>query len=73
MATPSGAVLRPNGRAGPDDVNNVETIEFEADEAGIYLARVEARAVPMGGSQPYALVVRGPRTKAVAAAASENP
>lgn len=73
VATPSGAVLRPNGRAGPDDVNNVETIEFEADEAGIYLARVEARAVPMGGSQPYALVVRGPRTKAVAAAASENP
>ena len=73
VQTPSGAVLHPNGRAGPDDFNNVEMIEFEADEAGIYLARVEARAVPMGGSQPYALVVRGNRTEAAPAAALETP
>ena len=72
VATPSGAVLHPNGRAGPDDVNNVETIEFEADETGIYLARVEARAVPMGGSQPYALVVRGSQAPAAAAAPAET-
>lgn len=70
---PSGARLHPNGRTGPDDLNNVEMIEFEADEAGVYLARVEARAVPRGGSQPYALVVRGPRKEAAAAAASEQP
>lgn len=73
VTTPAGAVLQANGRASPDDVNNVEMIEFEADEAGTYLARVEARAVPLGGSQPYALVVRGPRTKAATAAASEQP
>ena len=70
---PSGAWLHANGRTQPDDVNNVEMIEFEADEAGTYLARVEARAVPVGGSQPYALVVRGPRTEAAPAAASEQP
>ncbi len=73
VKTPSGAVLHANGRSGPDDVNNVEMIEFEADEAGAYLARVEARAVPMGGSQPYALVVRGPRTSAAPAATLETP
>ena len=73
VTTPAGAVLHANGRAEPDDLNNVEMIEFEADEAGLYLARVHARAVPMGGSQPYALVVRGPRTEAAAAAASEQP
>ena len=73
VSTPAGAVLHANGRASPDDVNNVEMIEFEADEAGTYLARVQARAVPMGGSQPYALVVRGPRTEAATAAASEQP
>ena len=71
--TPSGAVLHANGRNQPDDLNNVEMIEFEADEAGVYLARVEARAVPLGGSQPYALVVRGPRTSAPAAATAETP
>lgn len=73
VETPSGAVLRANGRDEPDDLNNVEMIEFEADEAGTYLARVEARAVPLGGSQPYALVVRGPRTEAATAAALEQP
>ena len=73
MRTPSGKIRFANGRSGPDDLNNVEMIEFEADEAGTYLARVQARAVPMGGSQPYALVVRGPRTEAAAAAASEQP
>ena len=73
VSTPAGAVLHANGRASPDDLNNVEMIEFEADEAGTYLARVQARAVPMGGSQPYALVVRGPQTEAATAAASEQP
>lgn len=63
VRTPSGRLLRANGRSGPDDGNNVEMIEWEADEAGTWVARVEARAVPMGGRQPYALVVRGLRTE----------
>ncbi len=70
---PSGEWLHANGRTRPDDLNNVEMIEFETDEAGTYVARVEARAVPMGGSQPYALVVRGPRTPAAPAATLETP
>ena len=73
VRTPAGALAHANGRSGPDDLNNVEMIEFEADEAGVYLARVEARAVPLGGSQPYALVVRRPRTPAPAAATAETP
>lgn len=73
VRTPSGNIRFANGRSGPDDLNNVERIECEADEAGAYLARVEARAVPMGGSQPYALVIRGPRTEAAPAAALETP
>ncbi len=67
---PSGEVLHPNGRMTPDNVNNVEMIEFEADAAGVCAVRVAARNVPMGGSQPYALVVRGPRTPAAPAAAT---
>jgi hypothetical protein len=70
---PSGKILQANGRPEPDALNNVEMIEFEADEAGTYVARVAARAVPMGGSQPYALVIRRPRMEAAAAAALENP
>ena len=70
---PSGAVVHANGQAEPDAKNNVEMIEFEADEAGTYLARVEARTVPMGGSQPYALVICRPRMEAAKAAALEKP
>ena len=73
VTSPDGAVLHANGRTRPDDLNNVEIIEFEADEAGVYLARVEARAVPMGGSQPYTLVVRGPQSPVAAAATTETP
>ncbi|MGD9612299.1 MAG: S8 family serine peptidase [Kiritimatiellia bacterium] len=73
VRSPSGALAHAIGRSGPDDLNNVEMIEFEADEAGVYLARVEARAVPLGGSQPYALVVRGPRLSAAPAATLEIP
>ena len=73
VQTPAGAIARANGRSRPDDLNNVEMIEFEADELGVYTARVEARRVSMGGSQPYALVVRGPRTNAAAAATMEIP
>ncbi len=73
VTAPDGSVQHANGRKSPDDVNNVEMIEFEADDAGTYLARVEARALPQGGSQAYALVVRGPRAPAASAASSEQP
>ena len=73
VQTPSGKVLHANGRSSPDAENNVEQIEFEADEVGAYVARVAARAVPMGGSQPYALVVRKPGTETASAATAEQP
>ena len=73
VRTPSGTILRPNGSSSSDAENNVEQIEFEADEAGAYVARVEARAVPMGGTQPYALVIRKPGTEAASAATAEQP
>jgi hypothetical protein len=57
---PGGTVLYANNRTSADATNNVEMIEFEADEAGTYTVTVNARTVPQGGSQAYALVVRGP-------------
>jgi len=57
---PSGTTLYANNRTSPDRTNNVEMIEFEADEAGTYTVTVSAYTVPQGGSQAYALVVRGP-------------
>ena len=58
---PSGSNLYANGRTSKDATNNVEMIEFAADEAGTYTVRVSARTVPSGGTQAYALVVRGPK------------
>ena len=63
---PGGSNLYANGRTSKDATNNVELIEFAADEAGTYTVRVAARTVPSGSPQPYALVVRGP-------AADETP
>lgn len=57
---PLGTMLYANNRTSADATNNVEMIEFEADEAGTYTVTVNARTVPFGGSQAYALVVRGP-------------
>ena len=68
VRTPAGTVLQANGGGTPDNRNNVELIEFTADEQGAYQVRVEARAVSMGGSQPYALVIRRSRSDAAAAA-----
>ena len=63
---PGGATNYANGRTSVDATNNVEMIELTADEAGTYTVKVVARTVPSGGSQDYALVVRGP-------AADETP
>ena len=57
---PGGGVLYANGLTNLDDLNNVEMIEFAPDEVGDYEVRVTGRTVPMGDSQDYALVVRGP-------------
>ena len=57
---PGGVTNYANGRTSKDATNNVEFIELAADEAGTYTVVVSARTVPSGGSQPYALVVRGP-------------
>ena len=57
---PGGTTNYANGRTSKDATNNVEFIELAADEAGTYTVVVAARTVPSGGSQPYALVVRGP-------------
>lgn len=64
VQTPSGNTLYANGRTSVDATNNVEMIEFTAPETGNYLVRVHGRSVPSGGSQPYALVMRGPLTPA---------
>ena len=56
---PGGTFLYANGRASVDATNNVEFIEFAPDETGDYSVRVSGRTVPSGGSQPYALVIRG--------------
>jgi hypothetical protein len=74
VRTPAGAVLHPGGGTEPDRLNNVERIDFSPGEAGEYVVRVEARHVPLGGRQPYALVIRGIASKAAAPAATmENP
>jgi hypothetical protein len=57
---PGGTTNFANNRTSKDATNNVEMIEFAADEAGTYTVVVAARTVPQGGSQAYALVVRGP-------------
>ena len=66
VVKPGGTTNYANGRTSKDATNNVELIEFAADEAGTYTVRVSARTVPSGSPQPYALVVRGP-------AADETP
>lgn len=60
---PSGSVLYPNAMDVPDSYNNVELIEFTADELGMYTVRLVGQDVPEGeNGQPYALILRGPRT-----------
>ena len=58
LLDPAGAPLRPNGLAGPDDLNNVESIDVAAAATGLWTLVVSARNVPQG-PQPYALYLRG--------------
>ncbi len=65
---PGGTTNFANGRTSKDATNNVELVEFTADEAGTYTVIVSARTVPSGSPQAYALVVRGPEADETPAA-----
>ncbi|MBR6022180.1 MAG: S8 family serine peptidase, partial [Kiritimatiellae bacterium] len=65
VTSPSGTVFYPNNLATNDRLNNVEFIEFSAPEKGPYTVTVSGYNVPETrpyGSQPFALVMRGPET-----------
>lgn len=61
IQTPSGKTLYPNGGSEADHINNVEGIDVEHPEKGVYTVKVSAYDVPSGkeGAQPYALVISG--------------
>ena len=58
LLDPSGTPHYPNGRTGPDDLNNLEGIDVAAAATGRWTLVVSARNVPQG-PQPYALYLRG--------------
>ena len=65
VVSPSGAVYYPNGLGEPDRLDNVEFVEFDAEEAGRYEIRVDAHNIAKTtglGAQPFALVLRYPKT-----------
>lgn len=65
VTSPSGTVYYPNNYGDLDHTNNVEFIEFTAPEAGSYTVNVNAYEINETdgvGSQPFALVMRGPVT-----------
>ena len=65
VTSPSGTVYYPNNYGTLDHTNNVEFIEFTAPEAGSYTVNVNAYEINKTdgvGSQPFALVMRGPVT-----------
>lgn len=56
--TPDGKVHYPNGLSGPDHTNNIEGIDCAIVPPGVCTVEVSG-VVHMGGTQPFALVVRG--------------
>lgn len=65
VTSPSGTVYYPNNYGSLDHTNNVEFIEFTAPEAGSYTVNVNAYEINETdgvGSQPFAIVMRGPVT-----------
>ena len=65
VTSPSGTVYYPNNLATNDRLNNVEFLELTAAEKGPYTVTVHGYNVPETrpyGSQPFALVMRGPET-----------
>lgn len=66
VVSPSGTVYHPNGLGEPDRLDNVEFVEFDAEEAGRYEVRVDAHNIAKTdglGAQPFALVMRHPKTR----------
>lgn len=62
VTSPGGTIFYPNHLGMRDHTNNVETIDFTASEVGDYTVSVQGYNVTSGGSQKYALVMRGPDT-----------
>ena len=58
LLAPNQTPYYPGGRAGPDDFNNVETIDIETAATGRWTLVVSAPNVP-ADPQPYALYLRG--------------
>ncbi len=73
VQSPGGRIMHADGKAGTDDLNNAEMIEFEAEKNGIHTIRIEARNVPMGGVQPFALAICHPIAEAGMPAETEEP
>ncbi len=67
VTSPSGAVYRGNVFSGgwsqtggsADSINNVENVFVQSAEVGTWTVAVAGANVPMGGAQPFALVVDG--------------
>jgi len=59
LVTVGGQSHFPNGGSSADSVNNVEMTRIANAAPGTYAVSVRARAVRVGGSQPYALAVTG--------------
>ena len=58
LLDPAGIPYYPNGLAGPDPLNNLESIDVAAAATGLWTLVVSGRNVPQG-PQPYALYLRG--------------
>ncbi len=65
VTSPGGTVYRGNVFSGgwsqaggsADNVNNVENVYVQSAESGVWTVEVSGFNVPMGGTQPFALVV----------------
>ena len=58
LVDPAGDTHYPNGLAGPDALNNLESIDVAAAATGRWTLVVAGRNVPQG-PQPYSLYLRG--------------
>lgn len=58
VVAPDGRVYYPNGNAGADRLNNVETVDIASPAPGQYRIEAKGTNVPEG-PQPFALVVSG--------------
>ena len=58
LVDPAGGTRYPNGLAGPDALNNLESIDVASAATGRWTLVVSGRNVPQG-PQPYALYLRG--------------